>query len=154
VSSSSAFKWILTAVLLLSIAWKFSIPFEAQSNWTDGVVKFLERNHFDVVVTKQMVNYVPIIQASTASCRLQIARIASDGVDQDLVRHLTRGTDRLFIFFRGRMYAEQPIFWIRISYLWLARLRELRLIKHLPPVVAVIANSSCDVGRLPWGEIG
>jgi hypothetical protein len=154
VSSSSAFRWILTAVLLLSVALKISVPSDAQSDWTASVVKLFERNHFDVVVTKQMVNYVPIIQASTASCRLQIARIAPDGVDQDLVRHLTRGTDRLFIFFRGRMYAEQPIIWIRISYLWLARLRELRLIKHLPPVIAIIANSSCDVGRLPWGEIG
>jgi hypothetical protein len=154
VSSSSAFKWILTAVLLLSIAWKISVPSEAQSDWTDSVVKFLERNHFDVVVSKQMVNYVPIIQASTASCRLQIARIASDGVDQDLVRHLTMGTDRLFIVFRGRIYTEQPISWIRISRLWLARLRELRLIKHMPPVIAVIANSSCDVERLPWDEFG
>jgi hypothetical protein len=154
VSSSSAFKLILTAVLLLSIAWKISVPSEAQSDWTDSVVKFLERNHFDVVVTKQMVNYVPIIQASSASCRLQIARIASDGVDQDLVRHFTMGTDRLFIVFRGRIYAEQPISWIRISYLWLARLRELGLIKHMPPVIAVIANSSCDVERLPWDEFG
>jgi hypothetical protein len=154
VISSSAFKWILTAVLLLSIAWKISVPSETQSNWTESVVKFLERNHFDVVVTKQMVNYVPIIQASTDSCRLQIARIASDGVDQDLVRHLTMGTDRLFIVFRGRIYTDQPIFWIRISYLWLARLRELRLIKHMPPVIAVVANSSCDVERLPWDEFG
>jgi hypothetical protein len=154
VSSSSAFKLILTAVLLLSVAWKISVPSEAQSDWTDNVVKFLERNHFDVVVTKQMVNYVPIIQASTTSCRLQIARIAPDGVDQDLVRHLTMGTDRLFIIFRGRVYSQQPIFRIRISYLWLARLRELRLTKHLPPVMAVIANSSCDVERLPWDEFG
>ena len=153
-SSSSAFKWILTAVLLLSIAWKVSVPSDDQNDWTDRVVKFFERNHFDVVVTKQMVDYVPIVQASTASCRLQIARIAPDGVDQDLVRHLTMGTDRLFIIFRGRMYTEQPIFWIRISYLWLARLRELRLTKHIPPVIAVIANSSCDVERLPWNEFG
>jgi hypothetical protein len=154
VSSSGAFKWILSAVLLLSIVWKINVPSDAQSDWTDSVVKFFERNNFDVIVTKQMVNYVPIVQASTASCSLQLARIASDGVDQDLVRHLTRGTDRLFIIFRGRMYVEQPIFWIRVSYLWLARLRELGLIKHLPPVMAVIANSSCDVGRLPWDEFG
>jgi hypothetical protein len=154
VSSSSAFKSILTAVLLLSVAWKISVPSDAQSDWTDSVVKFLERNHFDVVVTKQMINYVPIIQASSVSCRLKVARIAPDGVDQDLVRHLTMDTDRLFIIFRGRLYSQQPIFRIRISYLWLARLRELRLTKHLPPVMAVIANSSCDVERLPWDEFG
>jgi hypothetical protein len=154
VSSSSAYKWILIVVLLLSIGWKVSVPSDPQYEWTESVGKFLERNHFDVVVTKQMVNYVPIVQASSASCHLQIARIASDGVDQDLVRHLTTGTDRLFIVFRGRLYSQQPIFWIRMSYLWLARLRELRIIKHLPPVIAVIANSSCDVERLPWGEFG
>jgi hypothetical protein len=152
VSSSSAFKLILTAVLLLSVAWKISVPSDAQSDWTDSVTKFLERNHFDVVMTEKIVNNIPIVQASTGSCRLQIARIAPDGVDQNLVRHLTIGTDRLFIVFRGRMYTEQPIFWIRITYLWLARLRELGLIKHMPPVIAVIANSSCDVERLPWDE--
>jgi hypothetical protein len=97
---------------------------------------------------------VPIVQGSRGSCRLRIARIASDGVDQDLVRHLTMDSDRLFIFFRGRMYAEQPIIWIRLSYLWLARLRELRLTKHLPPVIAVMASSSCDIGQIAWGEIG
>ena len=31
-------------------------------------------------MTKQMVNYVPIIQANTASCRLQIAKITQDGL--------------------------------------------------------------------------
>jgi hypothetical protein len=153
VSSSSAFKSIMVAALLLSVALKISVSSNAQSDWTDNVVRLLERNNFNVVVTKQKVNYVPIIQASMGSCRLQVARIAANGVDQDIVRHLTKSTDRLFIFFRGRMYAEQPIFWIRISYLWLARLRELRLIEHLPAVIAIIADSSCDVDRIAWGQI-
>jgi hypothetical protein len=154
VSSSSAFKSIMIVALLLSIALKVSVSSDAQSDWTNNVVRLLERNNFDVTVTKQIVNYVPIIQASMDSCHLQVARIAPNGIDQDIVRHLAKGTDRLYIFFRGRMYTEQPIFWIRISYLWLARLRELRLIEHLPAVIAIIADSSCDVDRIPWGQVG
>ena len=60
-SCSSAFKSLLSFVLLLSIAWKIAIPSNRQSDPNAGLVEFLNRNHFDVSVTEQ--SGVPIIQA-------------------------------------------------------------------------------------------
>jgi hypothetical protein len=140
-------------VLLLSIAWKIAIPSVNPNARTDGLVKFFERNKFDVAVTERKIDGVPIIRANTASCRLQITNLRPDGSDRDLIRHLAMGTDRLFVVFRGRVYTEQPILWTVLDDLWSKRLRELGLIKRITPVLAVAANSSCNVERLPWDEL-
>ena len=152
-SSSSAFKWSIVFIILLSIAWKIAIPPDNPDDLKDDLVEFFERNHFNVVVTEQMVNYMPIIQANTASCHLQVAKLTPDGSNRDLIRHLATGTDRLFIVFRGRVYTRQPILWTVLNYLWSRFLRELGLVRHITPVIAVTANSSCDAERLPWDEL-
>lgn len=150
-SCSSAFKSLLSVVVLLSIAWKIAITSDRQRDLNDGLVEFLTRNHFDVSVTEQ--SSVPIIQAKAASCSLQIARLAPDGSDRDLVRDLAGSIDRLFIVFRGQTYAQQPILWTVLSDIWSRHLRELGIIRHITPVFAVAANSSCDAERLPWNEL-
>ena len=152
-SSSNAFKVLLTVALVAGIAWKIAVATEHQTDWRNGLVEFFERNHFNVVVTEQQGTNVPIIQANTASCRLQIAKLAPDGSDQTVVRDLFIGTDRLFFVFRGRVYAQQPIFWTQIDYLWSERLRELGFIKQIAPVIAVATNASCNAERLPWVEL-
>jgi hypothetical protein len=154
VSSSSAFKWSLTAALLLSIAWKIAVPSDNQNALKDRLAEFFERNKFDVAVTEGIAYGVPIIRASTTSCHLQIASLRPDGSDRDLIRHLAIGTNRSFVVFRGRVYAQQPIFWTVLNDLWSKRLHELGLIKRITPVIAVVANSSCDLERLPWNELG
>jgi len=62
------------AVLLLSIGWKIAIQPDNPNYLKDDLIKFFERNHFNVVVTDEILNYTPIIRATTASCYLQIAR--------------------------------------------------------------------------------
>ena len=63
-SCSSAFKWFLTVVLLLSIAWKITILSDHQSDPNDRLVDFFDRKHFDVAVTEE--GGVQIIQANTS----------------------------------------------------------------------------------------
>ena len=152
-SSSGAFRWSIAAVLLLTIGWKTTIGPDDQNYLKEDLIRFLERNHFNVVVTDEMVNYTPIIRATTVSCHLQIARLTHDGSNQDLIRHLAAGTDRSFVVFRGTVYAQQPILWTVLNYLWSRFLRELGLIRQITPVIAVAANFSCDAERLPWGEL-
>ena len=77
-SSANAFKWLLTAVLLLSIGWKIAIPSERHSKSMNGLVEFLERNHFNVVVIE---GDVPMIRAQNGSCRLQVVRLASGKIN-------------------------------------------------------------------------
>ena len=140
-------------MLLLTIGWKIAIQPDDQSYLTEDLVKFLERNHFNVVVTDEVVNDTPIIRATTASCHLQIARLTPDGSNRDLIRHLAAGTDGSFIVFRGTVYAQQPVLWTVLNYLWSRFLRELGLIEHITPVISVAVNSSCNAEQLPWGEL-
>jgi len=140
-------------MLLVALGWKIAIQPDDPNYLKEDLIKFLERNHFSVVVTDEMVNYTPIIRATTASCHLQIGRLTPDGSNRDLIRHIAAGTDRSFVVFRGTVYAQQPVLWTVLDYLWCRFLRELGLIRHITPVINVAANSSCNAERLPWGEL-
>jgi len=153
VGSSNAFKVLLAAALVAGVAWKIVVATERPIDWRNGLLEFLERNHFNVVVTEQLGTDVPIIQANTSSCRLQIAKLAPDGSDQGLIRDLFMSPDRLFFVFRGRVYTQQPIFWTQVDHLWSERLRELGLIKQIIPLIAVATNASCKAEQLPWFEL-
>jgi hypothetical protein len=153
VSSSGVLKWSIAIVLLLSIAWKVAISLDNQSDLKDSLVEFLERHGFNVVVTEQSVNHMPLIQANTASCRLQVARLTPDGSNTDLIRSFATDADHLFVVFRGRVYPQQPILWTVLNYVGSRFLRELGLIRHITPVIAVAASASCDAEHLPWGEL-
>jgi hypothetical protein len=153
VSSSGLLRWSVGVILFLSIAWKIAIPPDDQNDLKEALVEFFERNHFNVVVTEEAVNYTPIIQANTASCHLQIARLTPDGSNSDLIRRLTMGKEDFYVVFRGRVYAKQPILWTVLSYLWSRSLREIGLIRHITPVLAIAANSSCDIEQLPWQDL-
>ena len=152
-NSSGAFRCFVAGVLLLSIGWKIAIQPDDQNYLTKDIVKFLERNHFSVVVTDAAVNYMPIIEATTATCHLQIAKLTPDGSNRDLIRHFAAGADRTFIVFRGTVHAQQPIFRTVLNYLWSRFLRELGLIEHITPVISVAVNSSCNAEQLPWDEL-
>ena len=140
-------------MLLVAVAWKIAIPPDDENNLRDHLVEFFERHHFDVVVSDKIVNYMPIIEANTASCQLRIARLTPDGSNRVLIQSLAAGTDRLFVVFRGRVYTQQPILWTVVNYFWSRFLRELGWIRHITPVIAVAANSSCNAERLPWDEL-
>jgi hypothetical protein len=75
VNSSGAFRWSIAGVLLLTIGWKIAIQPDDPNYLKEDLIKFFERNHFNVVVTDEMVNDTPIIRATKASCHLQVARL-------------------------------------------------------------------------------
>ena len=150
-SSSSAFKWFLAVVLLLSIAWKATASFGSESEPQDELINFLKGNHF--VVTREAVDGIPVIQAVSGSCRLQIADLHPDGSNRSMIRRIFADKDHFLVVFRGRLYAQQPIFWTLINSIWSRRLYELGLTKHIAQVIAVATNASCDAKRLPWDEL-
>jgi hypothetical protein len=153
VSSSRVFRWSIAFILLVAIAWKIAVSPDNPNDLTEDLVKFFERNHFNVIVLDETLNSIPAIQATTASCRLQIASLAPDGSDRDLIRHLATGTDHLFIVFRGTVYTQTPVLWTALNYLWSRFLLNVGLKRHITPIIAVAANLSCDAERLPWGEL-
>jgi hypothetical protein len=145
----------LSVVLLvpLTLAWKIAIPPYNPEGLKDQLVEFFEHNGFEVVVTDELVNYVPIIQATSDACHLRIARLTPDGSNRDLVRSVLGDAERQFVVFRGDVYTEQPTLWTVVHYLSSRFFRELGLIRDITPVIAVAASSSCDTHRLPWGEL-
>jgi hypothetical protein len=139
-------------VFVLSFAWKITIPSNDNYDPKDHLVDFLKRSYPGIVVTDESIDFVPIIQATTGSCRLRIAALAFNGSTLDLAKHLAAGADRLFFVFHGRVYTQQPVLLTVIFTLWSEVLRKFGLVRYIPPVVAVAGNSSCDAERLPWSE--
>jgi hypothetical protein len=154
VNSSGTFRWSIAIILLLSVAWKIGVTPEDPSNLKVALVGFFEGNGFNVVETDRIVNYTPIFEATKVTCRLQIARLTPDGSDWSLIEDFAKGSDRFFIVFRGTVYSKQPVLLTVVNYLWLKFLRELGFIRHITPVIAVAANSLCDLEGLPWREFG
>lgn len=152
-SSSRAFRLCIAATLFLAIGWKIAIPFENPNYLKEDLVRFLERNRFDVVVTDEIATDTPIIRATRASCQLQVAKLTPDGSNRNLIRHFATGMDRSFVVLRGEVYAAQPIAWTVLHYLWSRLLRELGLIRQITPVLDVAESSSCNAELLPWAEL-
>ncbi|MGX5736763.1 hypothetical protein [Bosea thiooxidans] len=138
-------------MLLLAIGWKAAIPIASHDDQKDSLVRFFERNHFAVVT--EVVSEVLLIEATTASCRLLVARMSPDGSNRDLVRHLTAGQGRSFVVFGGAIYAQQPIFWTVLDYFRSRFLRELGFAERVAPVISVTADPSCNAEKLPWNEL-
>jgi hypothetical protein len=153
VNSSSAFKAIIVIAVLLSITWKIAALRDNQNYLSEDFAEFFERNHFNVIVTEQIVNGMPIIRANAAACHLQVTELNPDGTDNEFVQFLATDADRFFIVFRGRAYRQQPILWTVLNYFWSKPLRELGLIRRITPVIAVTANSACDAVHIPWDEL-
>jgi hypothetical protein len=153
VNSSGAFRSSIAALLLVTVGWKITNQADDSNYLARDLIKFLERNHYNVVVTDEVVDYTPIIRATTASCDLKIARLTPDGSNRDLIRHLAVGADRSFIVFRGSVYAQQPVVQTVVFYIWSRILRELGFVRHITPVITVSANASCNAEGLPWGQL-
>ena len=147
---SPALKWSIVLLLPLTLAWKVAVGPDDASDLELEIVKFLRNRQFDVTSTSEMMNYMPVIHASSGSCRMLVAKIVPDGSSRDLIGDLATANDRVFIVFRGRIYAQQPILFTVLHYLWSRFLRELGLVRHITPVLAVVATTCCDAEQLQW----
>jgi hypothetical protein len=115
------------------------------------MVRFLRYQGFDIVITGGTMDSMPVIQATSSSCRVLVTKVAPDGSNENLVRDLATATDRVFIVFRGEVYAQQPVLLTVTNYLWSRSLRKLGLVRRITPVIAVVASTSCNIKQLPWG---
>lgn len=151
---SSAFRRLFPIVplLLLSVAWKIAIAIPINKYEPKNVlIDFFKRKDF--VVKEQIVAGFSVIKAKAKSCQLQATSLASEASARDEVRHLFEGMDRYFVVLHGRVYMQQPVLWTVITEIWSVCLRNLGLISHVPPVIAVAASESCNAEQLPWDEL-
>jgi hypothetical protein len=159
VKSSRAVKFLALAVLLaISLGWKVvarATPSERPSERSiqARVAEFLAQQHFTVTVMERAEEGKPAVSASAGLCRLLIIRSPALGWDRDLVRRYADEGDRVFVVFKGQVFADQPTFQTVFDALSSRFLRELGFKAWPNPVFAVIAKPGCEADRLPWGKV-
>jgi hypothetical protein len=139
-------------LLPLTLIWKLADAPEDPNELKDQLVDFVARNKFDVTVLNERVNRMPLVQASTGQCRLLLAKASAYGWSRDFIQDMA-GTNRIAILFRGKIYAEQPVFETLLAHVQSRLLRVIGLVRQPTPVIAVIAQPSCDIESLPWSEL-
>ena len=148
---SPALRWAILILLPLTIAWKLAVKRENPIEIQNAIVEFLANQQFDITVTKETMHYMPIIEASSASCSLRVMRVSPLGNEVDVVHSFAGSTDHIFFVFRRSVYTQQPVWLTRTSYLWFKFLVQLGLVSRIPPVIAVA--SSCNAEQLPWSVL-
>lgn len=149
---SSAFKWSIMLVLIPTMTWKIVVRPENLGETHEAVVKFLKDQKFDVRMTDESIETMPVIEARNETCRLRIARVSPLGHEAELVRKASTASDRIFYVFRGVEYQAQPIRRTLADYFWFRFLRELGWVSRIPPVFVVM--TSCENEQIPWAEMG
>jgi hypothetical protein len=159
VSYSPALKWsvlIILIALTLGLKWVWWVGRQGEPSEKDlqlRVAEFLVSQRFSVSVSKEAREGAPTIRATTPVCRILVVDSPVLGWDRDMVRRAATAADRVFIVFRGRVYAEQPTWLITFDFLWARFLRGLGMRVDRTPLLTVIATTSCDAERLPWDQL-
>ena len=159
VSYSPALKWsvlVLLIALTLGLKWVWAIGRQGEPNEKDiqlRVAEFLVGQHFAVSVSKEAMEGAPTVRATTPVCRMLVIDSPVLGWDRDMVRRAATAADRVFVVFRGRVYAEQPTWLIASDFLWARLLRGLGVRVENMPLLTVIATTSCDAEQLPWDQL-
>jgi hypothetical protein len=153
-------KWFLVLALLLTLGSKLIVrPDKSTPSAPDilrRVADFLIQQRFTVALTNQTRDGQPMLRAIAGVCRILVVNSGPIPMawGRDVIRLNATVADQSFVVFRGRVYAEQPT-WLTVpDFLWSRFQRELGLRAHAGPLLAVIATTSCNAERLPWGELG
>jgi hypothetical protein len=158
VNCSSALKWFLILALPLTLGSKLiarpdkSVP--SAMDVQQRVADFLVHQRYTVALTNQTGEGQPMLRASAGACRILVASPDPMAWNRDAISRNATVADRSFVVFRGRVYKEQPTWLTVADFLWSRFQRELGLRAHAAPLLAVIATTSCNAERLPWGELG
>ena len=141
---------LVLVALTLGLKWAAAV---SEPNVKDAqlrVAEFLARQHFAVSVPEK--EGWTTIRATTPVCRMLVTNSPVLGWDRDVVARSATAGDRVFVVYRGRVYAERPS-WLIASYLWSRLLRELGVKVQSTSLLAVVATTSCDAERLPWDQL-
>ena len=143
---------LVLVALTLELKWAATVSEPNVKDTQLSVAEFLARQHFAVSVPEEAKEGSTMIGATTPVCRLLVSNSPVLGWDRDVVARSATAGDRVFVVYRGRVYAERPS-WLIASYLWSRLLRELGVKVQSTSLLAVVATTSCDAERLPWDQL-
>ena len=144
---------LLAAALIVTLAWKLSVPVDSVSHLQVEIIGFLERLEFDAAVTDATMDNFPIIDTRKNGCRMQVMKASYYGASRDEIQELKPPGGTVLFIYRGKTYAEQPVWQIVSDQIVMRLLRSLRLVAHEPPVLAAAAEAACGAADLPWQEL-
>ena len=146
------FVLLVLVALTLGLKWAAAVSEPNVKDAQLSVAEFLARQHFAVSVPEKASEGWTTIRATTPGCRMLVTNSPVLGWDRDVVARSATAGDRVFVVYRGRVYAERPS-WLIASYLWSRLLRELGVKVQPTSLLAVVAATSCDAERLPWDQL-
>ena len=147
--------FILLVLVALTLGLKWAAAVAGPSNVEDTqlrVAEFLARQHFAVSVPEKASEGWTTIRATTPGCRMLVTNSSVLGWDRDVIAQSATAGDRVFVVYRGSLYAARPS-WLTASYLWSRLLREMGVKVQPVFLLTVAAESSCDAERLPWDQV-
>ena len=155
---SLGFKWLILLLLPITLAWKLAVRTthpegSAEKEFQLQVADFLVRQHFQVARSGQAAEGQPSIEATSGLCRMRVTKSPPVGWDRDLIRRFATPTDRVFVVFGGKVYAEQPTWLTAADFLWARLRRELGMRGEPSPVLGIVASAACDAEKLPWQDL-
>lgn len=147
---SRGLKWLLALLLPASLLWKLTVRPDDSQELRQAAVNFLLRQNFTM---QESADDALTIRGQADKCRVFVRLTAQPRADWEMVRSAAAPDDKIFIVFRGRLYSEPPDQLLLTDYVWTRVLRELGLVRHLTPVLAVVASPDCHAEQLPWTEL-
>jgi hypothetical protein len=156
VTSSAVCRLLLVGLLASSLSLKLMDGAASETSYRDLVggwfAAFLDRHGF---VDQETVELAGLAGASgwSGDCRLVLVDVAPQGWYRNLLSRVASPSDQLLFIFRGRPYANQPVWWTRLYGYW-SRVAVAIGWQTLPePVYGVVASRRCDLTRMRWHEV-
>lgn len=141
------------AALAATVTWKL-VGRPSDAGYLEPEIgAFLASHDLQAVATDDTTNGFPVLRATRGGCQMLVMAVSYYGADRDVVRGLTPAGARAMFIYRGKIYADQPVWRIVSDQIWMRFLRSLGLSDHDPPVLAVAAPPQCHAEQLPWTEI-
>ena len=94
-----------------------------------------------------------LLEASSAACRMQVARVSLLGWHRHILQRMTSSDLELSYLFGGILYPVQPIWSTRLEHYRQQILRHLRIVWPTRTLFGIIADPGCNVRNIPWQDL-
>lgn len=139
---SIAFGVVLVASIGLKVPGLMKVSDGETHDVLPGVAKALEENGFQVSQYRPDNDLAWVVGANDG-CSLRVTAVAPQGWHRALVAQMANGS-RLYYFFDGAVYREQPILRTRAYHYWRKFARYLGIEPQERSVLAVLMSPSCE----------
>ncbi|MCJ2011418.1 hypothetical protein [Methylobacterium sp. J-076] len=153
-SPRRAFGPALAALLALSVPlklWTIGAVADDGAKPEARLVRILSEDGFATRADDRMTGQAAVV-GEKGACRVWLGYVASDGWHRDLVAGSASRTVEVAFLFKGRAYADQPVWatWLDEKLSILARSFALQV--RASPVVATLTDRGCGADRDRWAE--